>query len=312
MPLVIRPLAAADVEEAARIVSVAFGTHLGVADPEAPRDDRNSIGTRWRANPDAALGAWLDGRLVGCVLAANWGSVGWFGPLGVRPDYWGQGIAQALLAPAMELFARWGTEHIGLYTFAHSPKHLALYQKFGFWPGHLTTIMERPVDRKTSGEPATLFSALDSEERTDCLNGCNEVTGSILPGFDLAGEVRAVLDQSLGDTVLVAGDRLEAFAVVHSGPGTEAGTGTAFVKCAAVRAGPKAARHFDALLDAVEGFAAAGGFGTVTAGVNLARREAAQAMIARGYRTAIQGVAMHRGGGEGYNRAGVFALDDWR
>ncbi len=128
------------------------------------------------------------------------------------------------------------------------------------------------------------MSELGEDERAERIRACGEGTDSILDGFDLALEIGAVHDQSFGDTVLVGGDRLEAFAVVHCGSATEAGTGNAYVKCAAVRAGPKAARHFGALLDAVD-----------SAGLNLARREAAQAMIERGYRTAIQGVALHTG-----------------
>jgi hypothetical protein len=35
-------------------------------------------------------------------------------------------------------------------------------------------------------------------------------------------------------------------------------------------------------------------------------------MVARGFRTVIQGVAMHRPNEVGYSRAGVYILDDWR
>ena len=51
----------------------------------------------------------------------------------------------------------------------------------------------------------------------------------------------------------------------------------------------------------------------ITAGVNLARREVFRELFARGFRTEIQGVAMETGGEtSGYNRAGVYILDDWR
>lgn len=48
------------------------------------------------------------------------------------------------------------------------------------------------------------------------------------------------------------------------------------------------------------------------AGVNLAREEAYRHMVARGFRTAIQGVTMHRPNDWGYSRPGVHVLDDWR
>jgi GNAT superfamily N-acetyltransferase len=68
----------------------------------------------------------------------------------VRPDLWDQGIGQRLLEPSMECFRTWGVQHAGLFTFAHSPKHITLYQKFGFWPRFLTAVMPKPVISGTS------------------------------------------------------------------------------------------------------------------------------------------------------------------
>ena len=48
------------------------------------------------------------------------------------------------------------------------------------------------------------------------------------------------------------------------------------------------------------------------AGTNMARHEAYRYLVARGYRTDIQGVGMHKGNDPGYCRPGVYALDDWR
>ncbi len=48
------------------------------------------------------------------------------------------------------------------------------------------------------------------------------------------------------------------------------------------------------------------------AGVNLSRSQAYRQMLRRGFRTDIQGVAMHRPDSPGYNRPDVFVVDDWR
>lgn len=48
------------------------------------------------------------------------------------------------------------------------------------------------------------------------------------------------------------------------------------------------------------------------AGVNTSRQEAYYRMIARGFRTEITGVAMHKPNQPGYSRPDVFVLDDWR
>jgi hypothetical protein len=50
----------------------------------------------------------------------------------------------------------------------------------------------------------------------------------------------------------------------------------------------------------------------VLAGANMARHEAYRHLVARGYRTEIQGVTMHRDNDPGYSRPGVYVLDDWR
>lgn len=78
--------------------------------------DADWVRSRWRADPRAALAAEVNGELVGSNFLTSWGSVGFFGPLTVRPDLWQQGVANRLLESTMEIFGRWGTRHLGLYT----------------------------------------------------------------------------------------------------------------------------------------------------------------------------------------------------
>jgi len=319
-PIIVRPLVESDLAAADRIIRLAFGTFLGLPDPLRHMGDADYARTRWKADPSAVLAAEDSGRFIGSNFATNWGSFGFLGPLTVDPEYWDRGVAQQLLAPTMDIFNRWGSRHLGLYTFAQSVKHVTLYQKFGFWPRDLVATMVRAITTPPAQSlPDTrLFSAAPSESRPALLAACREVTDANFEGLDLEREIRAVCEQKLGDTILVwDGTSLAAFAVCHVGAGTEAGTGVCYVKFAAVRPSPEAGSrahvNFTRLLDAVESFARAAGAPTVKAGVNLARREAFREMFARGFRTQTQGVAMESGGpGSGYNRAGVYILDDWR
>ena len=48
------------------------------------------------------------------------------------------------------------------------------------------------------------------------------------------------------------------------------------------------------------------------AGVNTGRHEAYQHLLNSGFRTDMQGVAMERHNQAGYNRAGIYLIDDWR
>src|SRR5262249_41578688 len=45
----------------------------------------------------------------------------------VRPDLQEHGIAKALLAKSIAQLDVWGTRHVGLFSFAHSAKHVARY-----------------------------------------------------------------------------------------------------------------------------------------------------------------------------------------
>lgn len=306
-------LAEKDLPEAARIIRLAFGTFLGAPDPENFWSDRDYAFGRFPASHVASFGAKLDGKLVGSNFATNWGSVGFFGPLSVRPDLQERGIAQALLARTMEQFDAWGSRHVGLFTFAQSAKHIALYQKFGFYARFLTAIMSAPVRAAKMPAGGVRFSALTDAQRLDALRSCRGLTETIYPGLDLSAEVCATQMQGLGDTLLVEGrGGLTAFAVCQYGPRTEAAADMCFVKFGAVRAGPSAQRDFLHLLDACDALAAEVGMPKLLAGMNMARHEAYRLLVGRGFRTENQGVAMHRDNDPGYNRPGVYLIDDWR
>ena len=311
----IRLLREEDLPLADRIMRLAFGTFLGLPDPLKFMGDADYVRTRWFADPSAVFGAEIAGELVGTNFATRWGSVGFFGPLTIRPEMWDRGIAQQLLRPTMALFEQWGIRHAGLFTFANSTKHVKLYQKFGFWPRFLTALMEFAIP----AEPAFVskrwarFSDLSVGDKQLCLQACRKLTNSIYKGLDVEREIRAVDFQRLGDTVLTwGGGELAGFAVCHAGAGTEAGSEKCYIKFAAVRLGPDAAQEFRRLLDACSEFARSREAKTLTAGVNLARLDAYREMLQAGFRTTSQGVARERNGEPGYNRPEVFLIDDWR
>ena len=143
--MVVRALAEDDLPEAQRTVRLAFGTFLGAPDPEGFWSDRDYVRGRWRAPHVAAFAAEVGGKLVGSNFATRWGSVGFFGPLTIRPDLWDRGVGQRLVEAATARFDAWGVRHAGLFTFADSAKHMALYQRFGYAARFLTAIMSAPV-----------------------------------------------------------------------------------------------------------------------------------------------------------------------
>ena len=309
----IQPLRESDLDRADQIFRLAFGTFIGIPDPAQFAGDADYVRTRFRADPSAAFGAFLDGELVGSNFAGDWGSVGFFGPLTVRPDLWDRGIAKQLMEPVLGCFERWRTSHAGLFTFPNSQKHVGLYQRFGFWPRFLTALMSKPL----ADSPATVrwikLSDAPDAQREQQIGNCRELTDAVYAGLDVSSDIRSVARQRLGDTVLLyRGDRLRAMAVCHCGPGTEAGSGTCYVKFGAVRPDGSTSANFDDLLAACEQFALQQGATRLAAGVNTARHEAYARMQQRGFRTDTNGLAMQRPNEEGYNRPGMFIIDDWR
>jgi GNAT superfamily N-acetyltransferase len=335
MDISIRPLTENDLEEADRIFRLSFGTFLGLPEPMSFAGDADYVESRFHANSSAAYAAEINGNLVGSNFTTNWGSVGFFGPLTIHPEYWNQGIAQKLLEPTMNLFDKWNTKHAGLFTFANSPKHIGLYQKFDFWPRFLTAIMSKDIttggnNNYKSNPKWTKFSELFDgnvlgnikEEETKYLNVCRRLTYTIYGGLDLSVEILSADKQELGDTILLWQDDYYnnkdiditpvGLAVCHYGPGSEAGSNTCYIKFGTVKPGPDAGNDFVRLLQACEAFAAEKGMKRLVAGVNTARYHAYSKMLSRGFRYDMIGIAMQRKNDSGYNRPDVYLIDDWR
>jgi GNAT superfamily N-acetyltransferase len=311
-----RPLVEQDLPEAQRIVRRAFGTFLGVPDLDNFWTDFDYIYGRYGCEHTVAVAVDDEaGALAGSNFATRWGSVGFFGPVSIRPDLWNRGLAQPLVKAVSDAFEEWGVGHAGLCTFPHSAKHVHLYGKFGFRPRFLTPVMQAPA-RPAGGSSGrwSRYSALPVGQRLEVETAARELTEELYPGLDLGPEIRTNAARQHGDTLLLADSdsRLAGFAVCHWGPASEAGADCCFVKFGAVRGGAGGEARFAALLDACGELAHEAGMAYLLAGVNTAREEAYQHMVKRGFRAEIQVVTMHRPNEAGYSRPGVYALDDWR
>src|SRR6202140_719831 len=306
-----------ELEESGRIFRWACETFLEFPVPLNFMGNRDLMAPRWRSTHVKVIAAREGGRLIGSNVVTRWGSFGFFGPLTVLPEYWDRGVAQQLLEATMTIFDRWGVRHTGLFTFPQSAKHVGLYQKFGYWPRYLTAIMTRtpeanPASQAKPAHAPALLLAFTKSQREQAIEACGKLTHKIDKGLELAGEIGAELGERTGGGVLTySRGGLDGFPVCLNGPGSEGGEKTCYIKVGAARVGAGGGERFDKLLDACEAFASSRG-ATVEARVHLAREDAYRRLRSHGYRVTMQGVAMQSPHADGFNRADVYVIDDWR
>lgn len=296
MSLEITPLKAQDLDEADRIFRLAFGTFLGLPDPLKFAYGMEHVRSRYGAAPENWIGAYQDGKLVGSNCVTLWGKFGFFGPLTVHPEKWDSGIARHLLNQSERLFDQAGVEARALFTFPHSPKHLALYQKYDYWAGGLTPVMSRPVSLERSEESDYL--CFSQQPREKALASCRAICQELMPGLDLTPEILSVAEQGLGETLYKPGGGL---AICHTGAGTEAGQDACYIKFGFCFPG-----GIEPYLKAVESLACSKNLTNLVIGCNMECHDAYRFLVQNGFRSMMVGVAMNSGG-----RAALFGREKW-
>jgi GNAT superfamily N-acetyltransferase len=311
----IRSLQESDVAAGDLIVKVAFGTQLHYPEPEKFHAD-TSLKGRFLAEPEGAFGAYRGGELVGLVYTYTWGTVAIFGPIAVKPQLWGEGIAQLLLDRVMQYFATKQITHAGLATFPDSTKHIGLYRKYGYRPRFLIAMVTRPIDHVGTSDQSegwTTFSKLSSSDQQKVLKETSEITNSIYPGLEVRKEIEAVNQLAIGDTVILPGsNQAQGFAICHYGVGSEADGSACYIRFAAVAPGPAASSNFQKLIASCAAYARSRNASKLFGGVNTAREEAYESLLSQGFKMEGASIAMHKPNEPGYSRPGVFIMDDWR
>jgi ribosomal protein S18 acetylase RimI-like enzyme len=223
MSVVVRPMREADLAAAQDVHRLAFAKFFGL-DPATFRPGNRTLATRAATHPDGALVAEEDGVLVGSAITMSWGRAAVVGPVTVHPDRWSGGIGRALMADVVARIDAGPFDHAVLFTHPQSPRHLRLYETFGFWPRELTAVLNFEIDPARAAHQPT--RRIDSKD-------CVSIASANFPGLDLTREIEALGARELGAIVGVDG----GFALCHFGPGSEAREGALYVKFAAVRPG---------------------------------------------------------------------------
>ncbi len=326
-PLIkIRRVRKGDLSKVRDVIEQAFGDFFERQVGTRPRlvfGGAQYVHHRWLMEPWGCFVAEEgDGKIVGAAVAVMWGTVGLVGPIAVLTSYQNQDIGQQLLGACQEFFDENKATLQGVCTYAYNPKHLILYQKFGYKPKGLVVVTAKHLDRREivhvpkppkPGLSVRRYSSLEEAKKKPVMQRIRRITNAIWRGMDLGKEVEIVDGLALGDTLLLdKGRETIGFAVCHLPPNSEAPHGAAYVKFLAIDKRHKRPEHLHALLAAVEDMAAAAQLQQVVAPVYTYYWTAYQTLIERGYHLDFTMVRMKRGKQEDYEDASDLVLDDWR
>src|SRR5574337_102216 len=148
----IRRVRKGDLSKVRDVIEQAFGDfyerQLGTR-PRQAFGGAQYVHHRWLMEPWGCFVAEEgDGKIVGAAVAVIWGTLGLVGPVAVLTNYQNQDIGQQLLKATQGFFDENKVTLQGLSTYPSSPKHLLLFQKFGYKPKGLVTITSKPLDRR--------------------------------------------------------------------------------------------------------------------------------------------------------------------
>ncbi|HET8577985.1 MAG TPA: GNAT family N-acetyltransferase [Methylomirabilota bacterium] len=326
-PLIkIRRVRKGDLSKVRDVMEQAFGDFFERQVGTRPRQvfgGAQYVHHRWLMEPWGCFVAEEgDGKIVGAAVAVMWGTLGLVGPVAVLTNYQNQDIGQQLLTACQEFFEENNATVQGLCTYPYSPKHLMLYQKFGYKPKGLVVITGKPLDRREivhatrtikPGLGIRRYSTLEEAKKKQAMQKIRRITNAFWRGMDLAKEVEIVDGLTLGDTLLLEkGREVIGFAICHLPPNSEAPHGCAYVKFLAIDSRHRKPEYLHALLGAVEEMAGAAQLQRVVAPAYTYYWTAYQTLLERGYHVDFTMVRMKRGKQEDYEDPSDLVLDDWR
>jgi GNAT superfamily N-acetyltransferase len=287
----VRQMEAGELGEVAEVTNAAFCEMLGRRDDGEPMFNALFFTERNLADPDGILVAEVDGLrgIAGCLVGRVRGTLGWFGPLAVRPECQRRGVAAALVGACMDKWRARGVTMMGLETFADSAFHVGFYGSFGFRPSWTGLSFVRSLAGSAMPDDVELGI---STSRLDFL----------YPGLDISTEVEATVTSGAG--VVLSTD--DGVAIVHLEP-TFQDEGGAFIPFAAA----SNATAFDRLIAGAEHVAHERGLESMLTRVSGSSWATHDRLSARGYETRSVMVRMKAGDGVEYDRGERYYLDNW-
>ena len=289
----IRPMLEADLDAVLEITNSAFRELVERTTGRRPEGPMFASGLgRYRLSLDP-LGCHVAVRgdeVVGANFSVLRGTLGWFGPLAVRPDAQGLGIAQLLVQEFFRSAGERGATLMGLETMANSPQHVHLYMKLGFRPSWTGISFRREA------RAAKLLPGVE-------IDGAAPELSYVYPGYDATNDARSTRSAKTGVSL---GYR-NGFAVCPTVNTMWADPTIAYVPLIAA----PDRETFDVLVRAVEAVAREHGKMRVVTQVPGSSVATQQALLEHGYETGGAALRMKRGEALDYDAGPFFYCDDW-
>jgi ribosomal protein S18 acetylase RimI-like enzyme len=123
----IRPLRPDEYEEIVNLWHKA-----GLPIKQKGRESREALLDQMKNDPDLFIGAEIDGRLAGVIIASSDGRKGCLNRVAVDPEFRGRGVAAALTLAAENVLHQKGIKIIGLLIHRSNLASRALAKKLGY------------------------------------------------------------------------------------------------------------------------------------------------------------------------------------
>ncbi len=100
------------------------------------RDSYKNLAAQIEREPEFYIGAYLDGRLVGLVIASSDGRKGWINRLAVLPEFRGHDIARNLIRGAEDALRKTGIKILACLILDDNTPSVQLFESEGYsnWP----------------------------------------------------------------------------------------------------------------------------------------------------------------------------------
>lgn len=173
---------------------------------------------------DTGLVHVSDAALDGYIFNHIWGSLAWFGPLGVNPHLKSKGVGKELIKETLKIYnSKAAIDTIMLSTMPDSPYNIGFYSRLGFTPTKLTIQMTKEVAHFANSLQVCHNYKTDTVDTSDIeayksfKREVTHMSNALYKGLDLSSSLDIIKDHDYGFIVsLRSDDVLKGFAVCYS------------------------------------------------------------------------------------------------